>query len=67
MPKVDSDKEIGFFEELLRNSAVRKYFPKDLQNVFDEEIGDYLKGHINEKVLSEHLNDRVWLYLKEIK
>ena len=67
MPKVDSDKEIGFFEELLRNSAVRKYFPKDLQNVFDEEIGDYLKGNINEKVLSEHLNDRVWLYLKEIK
>lgn len=65
--ELDIKKDKEFFEKLLRNSAVQKHFPAGLQVVFDEEINDYLSGQIDEKALSDHLKNRVWLYLEETK
>lgn len=67
MPALDGDKDVQFLEELIKNSIVQKTFPTSLQNVFDEELGAFLRGTIDGKALSDHLRSRVGLYLEEAR
>ncbi len=67
MPELDWDEDVKFLNDLIEKGAVKKTFPAGLQKVFDEELGDYLNGRIDEKALTNHLKSRVWLYLEEMK
>lgn len=67
VPELHREKDKEFFEELIKNSKVRKPFPEGLEAVFDEEFGDYLAGTIDGISLDDHLKSRVWLYLEESK
>ena len=67
MPLLDRDKDVPFLYGLIENGVVRKSFPSGLQEVFDEELGDYLAGRIDGTALDNHLKSRVWLYLEETK
>ncbi len=67
MPELDWDKDVKFLNNLIDKGVVKKTFPAGLQKVFDEELGDYLNGRIDEKALTNHLKSRVWLYLEEMK
>ena len=60
-------KDREFFWELLRRSTVRKSFPAALENVYLEELGEYMAGSIDEKMVSEHLQSRFRLYLEETR
>lgn len=44
-----------------------KYFPKELREVFFEELDQYFSGTITEDMLIDHLESRVGLYLGERK
>lgn len=67
IPELYRDEDVAFFEGLILNSKVRKSFPVGLQQIFDEEFGDYLSEMINDKILVDHLKSRVWLFLEESK
>ena len=60
-------KDREFFWELLRKAKVRKSFPTALENVYLEELEDYMAGRIDEKMVSEHLQKRFRLYLEETR
>ena len=64
-PELDWDRDVRFLEELIQNSVAKKKYPTGLQQVFDEELGDYLDGRIDGKALDDHLKNRVNLWLKE--
>ncbi|MBR3470424.1 MAG: hypothetical protein IKH28_12150 [Lachnospiraceae bacterium] len=65
LPKLDREKDELFYAELLQNSVVQKSFPPGLQDAFDEELNDYLKGNTDAEAFNEHLKSRTWLYLQE--
>ncbi|MCR4599745.1 MAG: extracellular solute-binding protein [Acetatifactor sp.] len=67
MPVLERDKDLPFLYGLIENGVIAKSFPSGLQEVFDEEFGDYLAGRIDGRALDEHLKSRVWLYLEESK
>ena len=67
MPELDWDKDVNFLYELIENGTVEKAFPTGLKRVFDEEVGEYLDGRIDAAALSDHLQNRFWLYLEEQK
>jgi len=64
-PELDWEKDTGFLYDLIENGIVQKKFPSGMQQIFDEEFGDYLDGRIDGKALSNHLKNRVHLYLEE--
>ncbi|MCR4599239.1 MAG: ABC transporter substrate-binding protein [Acetatifactor sp.] len=66
-PKLEREKDRALFEEILQNSMIDKSFPTGLQQVFNQEVGDYLAGRINGETLGEHLRSRTHLYLEEQK
>ena len=66
-PELDWEADTKFLYDMIENSVTEKQFPTGLQQVFDEEFGEYLAGRINSKTLGEHLKSRVWLYLEESK
>ena len=66
-PELDWDKDVKFLYDMIEKGIVQEPFPAGLQSVFDEELGDYLAGRIDGKMLSEHLKNRTWLYLEEQK
>lgn len=52
---------------LLEKAEPEQYMPRELVNIFLEELDDYLSGNITENLLIEHLENRVGLYLSELK
>lgn len=65
MPTLDREKDQAFFNELIQNAVIQRSFPLGLQQVFDEEFGDYVGGRIGDDALADHLKSRVRLYLSE--
>jgi ABC-type glycerol-3-phosphate transport system substrate-binding protein len=65
MPTLDREKDQAFFNELIQNAVIQRGFPFGLQQVFDEEFGDYVSGRIGDSALTDHLKNRVRLYLSE--
>ena len=53
------------YEELIQNSVLQRPFPASLERIFDEEFNAYLQGGIDAKALSDHLQNRVRLFLAE--
>ncbi len=67
MPEIHWDSDVAAVNELLRRGVTRKAFPDGLQKIFDDELKEYLEGRIGGKALADHLQNRVWLYLEEIR
>ena len=65
LPALDREKDVALLEEMIRNGTPQRSFPSALERVFDEEIAEYLDGRIDARALSEHLKNRVQLYLNE--
>ena len=66
-PELDWEADTKFLYDMIDNGVVKKKFPEGLQKVFDEELGEYIDGRINENAIDSHLKNRVWLYLEELK
>lgn len=62
---VDHDKDKETFYYLLENTTPKKYLPKELLNIFAEELGWYIEGEITVDMALEHLENRIQLYLDE--
>lgn len=62
---VDHEKDKETFYYLLQNATPKKYLPKELLNIFVEELGRYIEGEITVDMALEHLENRVQLYLDE--
>ena len=52
---------------LLEKVQPEQHMPRELVNIFMEELDDYLSGNMTEDILIEHLENRVGLYLSELK
>ena len=63
--KVDVATDSHTLSKLLENAVPKRYAPKELSKIWMEEVGGYLEGSITRKALTEHLTNRVKLYLKE--
>ncbi len=61
----DRDLDRTALYELLEKSVPKSYMPRDLTNIFLDELDLYLSGKTTEDTLIEHLNNRVGLYLSE--
>ena len=63
--KAEGQKDRDFLRALLQDSKVKKTFPAALDQVFEEEMNEYLKGVIDENMVAEHLKSRFQIYLEE--
>ncbi len=62
-PDTETDEKMLF--ELIDSSSPRKYFPKELRDIIYGELNEYFEGMITKDALSDHLENRVSLYLNE--
>ena len=65
--KSEGQKDREFFWKLIQNGTVKKDFPAALEKVFEEELTEYERGVIDDRMVSEHLQNRFRLYLEEAK
>lgn len=63
--EVDFEKDKETFYSLLENAIPKKVMPRELLNIFIEELPRYLEGEISVDMVLEHLDNRVQLYLDE--
>lgn len=65
--QIDKELDGGTLYLLLEQAEPKQYMPRELSNIFNEELDDYLSGNITEDMLIEYLENRVELYLSEQK
>ena len=65
--KAEGEKDREFFWKLIQNGTMKKDFPAALEKVFEEELTEYERGVIDDRMVSEHLQNRFRLYLEEAK
>lgn len=65
--KSEGQKDREFYWKLIQNGTVKKDFPAALKKVFEEELTEYERGVIDDRMVSEHLQNRFRLYLEEAK
>ena len=65
--QVDNELDGATLYRLLEQAEPEQSMPRELVNIFSEELDDYLSGNITEDMLIEYLENRVGLYLLEQK
>lgn len=65
--QVDNELDGATLYGLLEKAEPKQYMPRELLEIFMEELDDYLSGNLTEERLIEHLENRVGLYLSEQK
>lgn len=63
--RVDNVQDAGTMYDLIDKAIPRKYFPRELNSILSDELSQYFSGTITEKILIDHLENRVGLYLEE--
>lgn len=61
----DRESDTEMLYDLLEKAEPRKTFPRELNSILIEELGEYFAGTITEDILIERLTKRVELYLAE--
>lgn len=54
-------------QKLISGGTIKKTFPAALENVFQEELGEYERGIIDDAMVTDHLKNRFRIYLEEMK
>ncbi len=62
---MDVDRDRRTLMNLIGQARPYRYFPKELNDLFSEELEDYFDGIITEEMLIDHLESRIGLYLAE--
>lgn len=65
--QVDKELDGAALYGLLEKAEPKQYMPRELGNIFWEELDNYLSRNTTEDILIEHLGNRVGLYLSELK
>ncbi len=65
--QVDKELDRATLYWLLERAEPKQDMPRELLNIFSEELNDYLSGELTEDMVIEHLENRVGLYLSEQK
>lgn len=64
---ISNEEVLEKLNEILYKSKVGNYYPRELNEIFIEELCDYFDGLITVDELADHLDNRVSLYLSEKK
>ena len=63
--QADGERDGAVLQGLLEQAVPRQDMPRELVNIFTEELVAYLSGGVTEEMVIDHLENRVSLYLSE--